>query len=69
VTIQARVGHSWRTFKQVTTDSSGDFRGAYTFKYSTLPRVRYKFRAVVTEQRGYPFKAGTSNTVKVIVKG
>jgi hypothetical protein len=59
----------WRTFKQLTTDDEGGFKGSYRFKYSTLPLVRYVFRAVVTEQRGYPFKTGASNKAKVTVKG
>jgi hypothetical protein len=69
VVIQAQVGRSWRTFKQVTTDQSGEFKGAYTFKHSTLPRVKYTFRAVIAEQDGYPFRTGISNKAKVIVRG
>jgi hypothetical protein len=69
VVIQARVGNVWRTFKQLTTDDEGGFKGSYRFKYSTLPLVRYVFRAVVSEQRGYPFKTGASNKAKVIVHG
>jgi hypothetical protein len=69
VAIQAQVGRTWRTFKNVTTDTVGEFKGAYKFKHSTLARAKYKFRARVAEQDGYPFKTGISNKAKVIVKG
>lgn len=69
VTIQARVGKSWRTFAQVTTDTVGEFKGRYKFKNSTLPRAKYTFRALVKQQSGYPFMEGSSNKATVIVKG
>jgi hypothetical protein len=69
VTIQARVGKTWRTFEQVTTNTVGEFKGRYKFKHSTLARARYTFRAVVKQQNGYPFRAGNSNKANVIVKG
>jgi hypothetical protein len=69
VIMQARVGSQWRTFKQVTTDTVGGFKGRYKFKHSTLARAKYTFRALVPRQDGYPFEAGTSNKSKVIVKG
>jgi hypothetical protein len=69
VAIQAQVGRQWRTFKTVTTDTVGEFKGAYKFKHSTLAKAIYRFRARVEEQDGYPYKTGTSNKAKVIVKG
>jgi hypothetical protein len=69
VTIQAKVGHSWRTFKQIKTDADGHYNGRYRFKFSTAPRVTYRFRAVVKKQNGYPFEEGFSPTRKVTVLG
>ncbi len=69
VTMQARVGKKWKTFLQATTDTAGRYKGRYRFKNSTVARAKYRFRAVVKEQAGYPYKTGTSKPAKVIVKG
>ena len=69
VIMQARVGSQWRTFKQITTDTVGGFKGRYKFKNSTRAKAKYVFRTVVAKQDGYPYEAGKSNKAKVIVKG
>jgi hypothetical protein len=58
VALQAKVGKKWRTFKQLTTDSRGRFKGKYKF-LSTFGTVRYRFRALVKRQGGY-LRAGLS---------
>jgi 5-hydroxyisourate hydrolase-like protein (transthyretin family) len=68
VTLQARVGRKWRTFKQLRTDSDGRFRGKYKFT-QTVGRVRYVFRALVKSQNGYPYEPGASRKRKLIVRG
>jgi hypothetical protein len=68
VTMQARVGKKWRSFKQLVTDSHGDFSGKYRFT-QTRGRVRYIFRALVKKQSGYPYSEGASGTRKVLVTG
>ena len=68
VALQAKVGKKWRTFKQLTTDSRGRFSGKYKF-VSTVGAVRYRFRALVKRQGGYPFEPGASRKAKVLVRG
>jgi hypothetical protein len=68
VALQARVGRKWRTFKQLTTDSRGRFRGKYKF-VSTFGAVRYRFRALVKRQGGYPYEPGFSRGARVLVRG
>jgi 5-hydroxyisourate hydrolase-like protein (transthyretin family) len=68
VTLQARVGRKWRTFKQLRTDHDRRFRGLYRFTQTT-GRVGYVFRALVKRQSGYPYEAGASRKRKVVVYG
>ena len=68
VALQARVGRKWRTFKQLRTDSDGQFRGRYRFT-QTVGRVRYVFRALVKSQSGYPYEPGASRKRKLVVRG
>ena len=68
VALQARVGRKWRTFKQLQTDSDGQFRGRYRFT-QTVGRVRYVFRALVKSQNGYPYEPGASRKRKLVVRG
>jgi hypothetical protein len=69
ITLQARVGRVWRTFKQLQSRDDGAFRGRYKFKNSTLARARYTFRARVKSQNGYPYQPGSSKRKHVIVRG
>jgi hypothetical protein len=68
VTMQAKVGKKWRSFKQLQTDSTGRFKGKYRFT-QTRGLVRYVFRALVKKQGGYPYSAGSSPKRKVLVRG
>jgi hypothetical protein len=68
VAIQARVGRKWRTFKALTTERDGSFRGKYRFT-QTRGLVLYLFRALVKKQTPYPYSQGASKKVKVLVRG
>ncbi len=68
MTLQARVGRKWRTFKQLRTDIDGRFNGKYRFT-QTFGRQRYVFRVLVKRQGGYPYEPGASPKRKLIVNG
>ena len=68
VTLQAKVGKKWRSFKQLQTDSNGRFRGKYRFT-QTHGTVLYVFRALVKKQGGYPYSPGASQKRKLLVRG
>ncbi|MGH2955605.1 MAG: hypothetical protein ACRDL6_01230, partial [Solirubrobacterales bacterium] len=68
ISLQARAGKKWRTFKSVRTDDHGRFKGVYRFT-QTRGRTRYVFRALVKRQGGYPFLPGPSRKRKVTVVG
>jgi hypothetical protein len=58
----------WITFQKATTNSKGVFRAAHRFS-ATSRRTRYRFRAVVPRQTGYPWVAGHSKPLEVLVTG
>ncbi len=68
VSLQARVGKKWRTFKQLRTDENGRFAGRYRFTQTEGSAV-YVFRALVKKQGGYPYEPGASAKQKVKVSG
>lgn len=68
ISLQAKVGRKWRTFKQLRSNSLGLYRGKYPFR-QTIGKVRYTFRALVKRQGGYPYEAGSSRKRKVLVRG
>lgn len=70
VVLQANAPGSkrWITFRRATTGAEGDYRSGYRFS-STTRRTRYRFRAVVPRQDGYPWVEGHSAPVTVVVKG
>jgi hypothetical protein len=56
----------WITFRKATTKARGVFHAAYHFTHTTR-KTKYRFRAVVARQDGYPWVAGQSEPVKVLV--
>jgi hypothetical protein len=56
-----------QTFLTVHADRRGRFRATYRFRY-TLQRTRFRFRALVQQQAGYPYIAGGSRAVGVTVR-
>jgi hypothetical protein len=70
VVLQAGSAGSrrWITFSKATTKANGLFRFAHRFN-ATSQRTRYRFRAVVPTQAGYPWVAGHSKPIEVLVTG
>lgn len=68
ISLQARAGRKWRTFKQVRADSRGEFRGLYRFT-QTFGLAQYTFRARVKKQGNYPYSPGHSLLRMVTVRG
>lgn len=69
VVLQAGVTGSkrWLTFRRATTGPRGGFRATYQF-VATRRKTRYRFRAVVPRQSGYPWAGGQSDPVRVLVR-
>jgi hypothetical protein len=57
----------WITFRKATTKDRGIFKASYHFTQTTR-KTKYRFRAVVATQDGYPWVAGQSKAVKVLVR-
>jgi hypothetical protein len=70
VVLQANAPGSkrWITFRRATTNSQGGYRTAYRFS-TTTRKTRYRFRAVVPRQAGYPWVEGHSRPAAVLVRG
>jgi hypothetical protein len=69
VALQAKVGHRFRTFRQVrvTSAAAGRFVTRYRFT-ATTRTTRYRFRALVLKQAGLPYETGTSPVTSVVVE-
>ncbi|HVY95543.1 MAG TPA: hypothetical protein VHA54_01160 [Solirubrobacterales bacterium] len=66
VALQFRLpGLKWSEFRTVATDARGHFRYPYAFTDDDSRGVRFRFRAVVTEQEGWAYAAGASRPVTV----
>jgi hypothetical protein len=69
VELQAlRAPHRWQTFGTTTTGRGGRFRYRYRFT-RTVGLQRYSLRARVAAQSTYPYLAGASRPVTVLVRG
>jgi len=68
VEVQVRVGRKWKTVgRSLHTDSRGRFRLRYRFVASYARPVRYRFRAVVLRERGWPYLPATSRERRLTV--
>jgi hypothetical protein len=69
VTLQAKVGRHYRSFRQLRASSHthGRIRTVYRFERTTRP-ARYRFRLEVVRQAGLPFQSGVSPVVGVAVR-
>jgi hypothetical protein len=69
IDLQALVAaHRWQTFAE--THALGDGRFSYTYMFTrTVGRQVYALRAHVPRQIGYPFVAGASRAIHVVVTG
>jgi hypothetical protein len=69
VTLQAKVGRHYRSFRQLraTSRTNGRIRTVYRFERTTQP-ARYRFRLKLVRQAGLPFQSGVSPVVSVSVR-
>jgi hypothetical protein len=58
----------WNTFRTFRSDSSGRWSKRYTFSHTTC-LDRWKIRARVPREAGYPFEDGASRSVRITVRG
>lgn len=68
VELQARLPGRWQTFKTLRTGPRGVWKARYRFS-DTCGVQRYRFRARLPKQAGYPYEAGRTRTVRVRVRG
>jgi hypothetical protein len=68
VRIQARSGKRWIELRAGRTSARGIYRARYRF-HATTGRRKYRFRAFVPSQRGYPYRSGHSRVRHVTVIG
>jgi hypothetical protein len=61
-------GTYWQSFEQISVPGNGDWVGRYRFERTTGIQ-NYKFRLAVPQQSGYPFAAGSSRPIQVVVTG
>jgi hypothetical protein len=67
VVVQAHDRGRWRTFKTARTGRRGRWTAGYRFSSGAAGR-RYRFRAVVPRQAGYPYVRGTSRIRSVTLR-
>ena len=66
--LQVRLPRRWETFRTIRTDTSGHWSARYHFT-RTYGVQRYRFRARLPEEAGYPFALGGSPPLTVVVRG
>jgi hypothetical protein len=67
--LQAYSRGTWRTFATPRA-SARSRRWAYPYRFTaTRGTVRYRFRAVLPREGGFPFVRGTSSSIEVRVRG
>jgi hypothetical protein len=64
--LQAWARGKWVPFRTVELEN-GRFSARYRFS-GTFTTTRYRFRAVVGNERELPFAAGASNVLSVLVR-
>jgi hypothetical protein len=68
VEVQFYARGKWRTFATTRTDRTG--RWGYTYRFTgTHSSARFKFRARIPRETGYPYAIGHSHRVRVTVRG
>jgi hypothetical protein len=68
VKVQARIGkRRWQVFRTDRTDAGCGFAAHYRLR-ETRSAKRYRFRALVPEQAGYPYESGYSPSVTVRIE-
>jgi hypothetical protein len=68
IEVQFYARGKWRTFATTRTDRTG--RWAYRYRFTgTHGTIRYRFRARIPRETGYPYVTGRSHRVRVTVRG
>ncbi len=67
VELQVRLSDRWQTFRTTRTDGTGRWAIRYRFK-RTRGVQRFRFRARLPAEAGYPFAAGRSRPLTVRVR-
>jgi len=68
VEMQVQLSGRWQTFRTTRTGPRGRWRVAYRFR-RTCGLARYRFRARLPKEQGYPYERGQTRTVQVSVRG
>jgi hypothetical protein len=68
VELQVVLSGEWQTFRTTHTDSAGIWGVPYRFR-RTCGITRYRFRARIPAEAGYPFETGYTRAVRVVVRG
>jgi hypothetical protein len=68
VELQVRFPTGWQTFRTIRSGADGRWAARYRFS-RTRGSVRYRFRARLPREAGYPFDTGVSPSVSVRVRG
>lgn len=68
VELQVYARRQWRTFAQPRTDPQG--RWEYRYRFEQIRRsTRFRFRARLRTEAGFPYETGTSKTRRILVRG
>jgi hypothetical protein len=68
VELQVVLSGDWQTFRTTYTDAAGRWKVPYRFE-RTCGLTRYRFRARLPAEAGYPFETGVTRGVSVLVRG
>jgi hypothetical protein len=68
VELQVVLSGDWQTFRTTYTDAAGEWKVPYRFE-RTCGLTRYRFRARLPAEAGYPFETGVTRGVSVLVRG
>jgi hypothetical protein len=68
VELQVVLSGDWQTFRTTYTDAAGEWTVPYRFE-RTCGLTRYRFRARLPAEAGYPFESGVTRGVNVVVRG
>ena len=68
IELQVVLSGQWQTFRTTLTDAQGGWRVPYRFR-RTCGVTRYRFRARLPAEAGYPFETGLTRPIRIKVRG
>jgi hypothetical protein len=68
VELQVVLSGRWQTFQTARTDRRGAWKLKYRFRRS-CGVTHYRFRAQLPTEAGYPFEAGRTRPIAIVVRG